>query len=77
MICWLENDGNDLASTKCHVFLMSCMSSRGAGYYLDTKNFRQNIGAYIARNRNVIKRDWIHDCDRYYAPNIKHVRLSY
>jgi len=53
------------------------MSSRGAGYYLDTKNFRQNIGAYIARNRNVIKRDWIHDCDRYYAPNIKHVRLSY
>ncbi len=74
MICWFENSNNDITSTASHVFFLSCMSSRNSGYYLDEKNFRTNISIYVAKNRGVINKTWVNDCDRYFAPSFKEVR---
>ncbi len=71
MICWFENDSNDITSIDSHVFFLSCVSSRHSGYYIDENSFRQNIAVYIARGRDVISSTLVNNCDRYYAPVIK------
>lgn len=40
MICWFENDSNDVRSIDNYVFLIGSVSSRKTGFYLHKQNFR-------------------------------------
>ncbi len=67
MIFWLENDSNNVMSGKSYVFLMSTISSRNSGLYLDKDVFRMSLAIYITR-RMFTNHSWdIHD-DVYLAP---------
>jgi len=59
MICWFENDSNDVRSIDNYVFLMSSVSSRKSGFYLAKKSFRLGMALYIARGRDVIDKSWL------------------
>jgi hypothetical protein len=69
MICWFENDSNNVMSNTNFVFLMSSISSRHSGMYLQEENFRLGIALYIARDRKLIKPNWKYDIDPYFKPN--------
>jgi hypothetical protein len=67
MICWLENDSNNVMSGKSYVFLMSTISSRNSGFYLAKNVFRVSMAVYVTR-RLFTKHSWdIHD-DVYLTP---------
>jgi hypothetical protein len=68
MICWFENHSNNVMSNANFVFLTSTISSRHSGMYLDIENFRLGMALYIARDRNIIKQNWVNDADLYFKP---------
>ena len=68
MMCWFENHSNNVMCNIDYVFLMSTISSRHSGMYLDKENFRLGMALYIARDRFVIKKTWINDADIYLKP---------
>lgn len=70
MICWFENHSNNVMSNSDFVFLMSTVSSRHSGIYLQEENFRLGMALYIARDRKLIKQNWINDADQYFKPNL-------
>ena len=54
MICWFENDSNDISSIDTYVFLLSSVSSRKTCIYVHPFSFRKSLSLYIARNRDII-----------------------
>lgn len=68
MICWFENHSNDVMSNVTFVFLMSSISSRHSGMYLEKENFRKAIALYISRDRVIIRNNWLIDSNRYLKP---------
>jgi len=68
MLCWFENHSNNIMSNSDYVFLISNVSSRHSGMYLQKENFRLGMALYIARDRSIIKRNWINDPDLYFKP---------
>ena len=55
-------------SNTTFVFLLSNISSRHSGMYLEKENFRLAMALYIARDRNIIKQNWVNDADQYFKP---------
>ena len=68
MICWFENHSNNIMSNATFVFLMSSISSRHSGMYLEKENFRLAMALYVSRDRNIIKQNWVKDADQYFKP---------
>ncbi len=68
MICWFENDSNDVRSIDNYVFLLGSISSRKTGFHLHNQNFRLGMALYLARGRDVINKTWINQSDAYLAP---------
>jgi hypothetical protein len=53
-------------SNATFVFLMSSISSRHSGMYLEKENFRLAMALYVSRDRNIIKQNWVKDSDQYF-----------
>ncbi len=71
MICWFENDSNDVSSIDTYVFLLSSVSSRKTGIYVHPFNFRKSLSLYIARNRDIISpTDFLIHNNVYLAPKV-------
>jgi hypothetical protein len=71
MICWFENDSNDVSSIDTYVFLLSGVSSRKTGIYVHPFNFRKSLSLYIARNRDIISpTDFLIHNNVYLAPKV-------
>ena len=66
MICWFENDSNNVMSGKSYVFLMSTISSRNSGFYLAKENFRVPISLFASRVLTVYT--WQNNADVYLTP---------
>ena len=67
MICWFENNSNNLQHSTNFVYLLSTKSSRGCGLYITPLNFRECLAIFTTRI--VEKQNWINDQDRYRLPN--------
>jgi hypothetical protein len=68
MICWFENDSNNIMSGVKYVFFTSTLSSRNSGMYLEKENFRSSIGLYTARRLFALNHHWEKHDDLYQAP---------
>jgi len=54
MICWFENHSNNIMSNSDYVFLISNVSSRHSGMYLQKEKFRLGMALYIEVSLNEI-----------------------
>jgi len=70
MICWFENDSNNIMSGVKYVFFTSCISSRNSGMYLEKENFRSVLSLYTARRIFALKHHWEKHDDLFLAPVI-------
>jgi hypothetical protein len=68
MICWFENHSNNVMCNIDYVFLMSTISSRHSGMYLQKENFRLGLALYVSRDRVIVKNNWVNDADQYFKP---------
>jgi len=69
MICWFENSNNNVSSNTQHLYLLSSISSRHFGFYVQNFNSRKSIALFVARNRDIILSDFKNNDDVYLAPN--------
>jgi len=68
MLFWFGNNSNTLDMNDSFIYFMSSLSSRPSGLRVDKNNFRYSIALYIARNREVILKDFTIQDNVYLAP---------
>jgi hypothetical protein len=56
MICWFENQCNNIGNNDSGVYFVSSQSSSSHGLFVYKSNFRLSIALYIARNRDIIQK---------------------
>ena len=66
MICWFENHSRDVQSSISFVYLISSISSRSSGGYIDKENFRVPISLFASRVLTVYT--WQNNADVYLTP---------
>jgi hypothetical protein len=66
MICWFNNNSNDVFQNTMTVFLISSFASKAHGLYVHKENFRNSISLFLSRSNT--NSNWINQSDAYLAP---------
>ncbi len=66
MICWFENDSNNVQSSISFVYFTSSESSRRTGRYVSERNFRRPLSLFAIRSLTIYT--WQNNADVYLTP---------
>jgi hypothetical protein len=67
MICWFNNDSNDVLHNTMNVFLTSSFASKAHGLYVHKENFRNSVSLFLSRSNT--SSNWIIQPNVYLKPS--------